>query len=113
MSGEYVYFTLNESIPLGVLKELNGFDERLNGAYGNNDRDLGARANMIGWKFMVNPGSIVCKLGNRATAHEKLPGLKKGAIRTVEDNYRIVSEKLARIARGEESARTPDGWGIV
>lgn len=110
--GEYVYFSVNESIPLSVLKELNGFDERLNGAYGNNDRDLGARANMIGWKWMVNVDSVVCKMGNRQMAHSMLPGVKKKTIRSVEDNYAIVTQKLQRIAKGEESARTPNGWGI-
>src|SRR3990167_1255521 len=53
MPGGKIYM-LGDSIPLAVMKELNGGDERYDGGDGANDLDVGMRANIAGWKVAVD-----------------------------------------------------------
>jgi len=110
MPGDKIYM-LGDSIPLAVMKELNGWDQIYDSGYGSNDVDIGIRANMIGWKFAVDLAApILKKLGDKSTAH-LLPTIKTEFIRTPEDNYRIFQERIKAIQEGRESVRVPEGKG--
>ena len=108
MPGDVVYL-LGESVPLAVLRELNGLDERYDGGYGSNDVDLGTRANHIGWRFGLYPRPLLKKLtlSNQA----QIPGAAKQRVRQPEDNYKFFEHRRRAITEGKELARVPDGWG--
>lgn len=111
LPGEKFYAGLNESIPLGLLRELNGWDERYNGGYGSNDIDIGVRANMLGWKFVVNPESINYKFGMPGAAAGRIPAKEKERLRSPEDNAKMFEERRHKIDIGEESVRVPAEFG--
>lgn len=109
MPGSMIYL-LGDSIPLRVLKELNGFDEAYDSGYGSNDIDIGVRANMLGWKFVLNPRSIVYKLGT-PTSSRVLPGVNKQRLRTAAANYQIFLNRVAAIQAAQEAVAVPKGRG--
>ena len=106
--GDCVYL-LGDSVPLAVLKELGGVDERLIGGYSANDICVGMRANILGWKFALNPHIRLKKL--TLSGQNQIPGKQKPRIRSPEDNYRFVMNKIERIKANIESIKTPSGWG--
>lgn len=110
MPGDKIYM-LGDSIPLSVLKELNGWDERYDGGYGSNDLDLGMRVNAVGWKFAVDIAApTLKKLGDKNTAH-LLPTIPTEFIRSPEDNYKILQERVKAINEKRERVAVPDGFG--
>ena len=104
------YAALNESIPMAVLKEINGWDERFNGGYGVNDIDLGMRAALIGWEFLVDFKSINRKLGDQSVLG-KIPRKQKARLRTPDDNYKLYLDHIQRIVEGKETVAVPPGHG--
>lgn len=111
LPGDKFYAALNESIPMKILKELNGWDERQDGGYGSNDILMGMKANLVGHKFMVAPALVNWKFGQPNTAQNWIPGKYKKKVRQPEDNYRFYEDTIQRIKDGKESVRTPLGWG--
>lgn len=109
MPGDKVYL-IPDSIPLAVLKELGGIDERYDGGYGSNDIDLAVRANMIGWHFGLNPSCIVQKLGTPELS-AKIPGIKKPKVRTPSDNFEMFQRRMQAIRDGREPAKVPSEFG--
>ena len=110
MPGDKIYM-LGDSVPLAVMKELNGWDERYDGGYGSNDLDVGLRANMAGWKFAADLAApTLKKLGDKSMAH-LLPTIKTKFIRQPEDNYRMLQERIKAINEGREPIAVPDGFG--
>lgn len=107
--GNLFYASLNESIPMAVLKDLNGWDERYDGGYASNDIDLGVRASMIGWKFLLKP-TVNFKIG-QASMPRPVKTVVKPQLRTPEENYRVFQQKVERMARGEEPVRVSKGYG--
>jgi hypothetical protein len=109
LPGDFFYGSLNESIPMSVLQELNGWDQIYDGGYGRSDIDLGFRANQIGWKFLIVPESINNKFGTQATVG-KVPGKGKQRIRG--DNWEIYQRERANILAGARSPKAIIGaWG--
>jgi glycosyltransferase involved in cell wall biosynthesis len=111
LTGSLFYFGLNESIPLAILDELNGWDERYDGARGSADVDIGIRANMLGHKFITNLNALNYKFGTNATSRA-IPGFKKETSRSSEDNLELLKAKIKRAEEGEDIV-TPDGFGKV
>lgn len=111
LSGDKFYAALNESIPLRVLKDLNGWDERYNGGYSANDIDLGTRANIIGWKFLVDPKSVNMRFGMPGMSVGVIPQKSKPRLRKPEENFKIFQARLKAIVEGREDPVTPDGFG--
>ena len=108
--GDYVYL-LGDSVPLAVVKDLNGIDERYIGGYGSNDVDFGVRANHIGHRWALNPHIRLKKL---TISHQaQIPGKTKPKVRTPEDNYRFFQARRQAITEGRESPVVPNGWGIL
>jgi hypothetical protein len=108
--GEKIYM-LGDSMPLRVLKELNGWDEIYNGGYSANDVCIGTRANMLGWRFAVDrQAEPLKKLGDKSMAH-LLPGAGTRFVKTPEQNFAIYENRMRAIAEGRESIRTPKGRG--
>jgi hypothetical protein len=109
LSGGLFYASLNESIPLAVLKELNGWDERYDGGYASNDIDLGTRAELVGWKFLLNP-TINYKIGMygiRRPVHT----LIKEQIRTPQQNHQLYRDRIWAIHSKQQTVRVPVGFG--
>lgn len=106
--GDYVYL-LGDSVPLSVMKELGGVDERYVGGYGSNDLDFAVRANHIGHRWALNPHVRLRKL---TLSHQaQIPGKAKPKVRQPEDNYRFFQARRRAVTEGRESPRVPDGWG--
>lgn len=108
--GEYVYL-LGDSVPLSVVKELGGIDERYVGGYGSNDVCFGIRANRIGHRWTLNPHVRLNKL--TISGQAQIPGKAKPKVRTPEDNYRFFQARRQAIVEGRENPRVPDGWGLI
>ena len=107
LPGDYWYGSLNESIPAAVIKEINGWSELFDGAYGIADVDLGVRANMAGWKFLIKPDSINRKLGQKSDSGV-VPARNKPQTRSLNDNWRLFEEM-----RASGKWRVPDGSGLI
>jgi hypothetical protein len=107
--GHLFYASLNESIPLAVLKALNGWDERYDGGYASNDVDLGVRANMIGWRFVLNP-TINFKIG-QASMPRHMRTVVKPHHRSPQENHQRFLNRIEAISQGREPLRVPAGWG--
>ena len=106
LPGDKWYGSLNESIPAAVVKEVNGWNERFDGAYGIADIDLGVRANMAGWRFLVKPDSVNRKFGQKSESGV-IPARNKPQTRTLADNWRLFEEMKA-----SGRWRVPDGSGL-
>ena len=113
LPGYYFYAGLNESIPMHVLRHLNGWDQRYDGGYGGVDIDLGTRANMIGWKFLVKTDSINKKFGKQGDggAIGIMPIKEKKELRARGENYKIYRERIKKIIERIENVETPSGHG--
>jgi hypothetical protein len=98
--GDVFYISLNESVPLQVIKDIGGLDEAYDGGYGISDIDFGLRANIAGWQFLLNPNSVNYKLGQQGN-HMVIPGKSKPRIRPPEENYKYFQDKIAKIRLGE------------
>lgn len=109
MPGHLIYL-IPDSIPLAVLKELNGLDEAYDGGYGSNDIDVGVRANLLGWHFGLNPTCIVQKLGTPELSAQ-IPGVSKPKVRTPEENYQLFLKRMEMIKEGKEQIAVPNGRG--
>ena len=107
--GDFIYL-LGDSVPLAVVKELGGIDERYVGGYGSNDVDFGVRANHIGHRWALNPHVKLKKL--TLSGQAQIPGKAKPKVRTPEDNYRFFQARRQAIMDGKESPRVPSGWGL-
>lgn len=107
LPGDFFYAGLNESMPLAVLKEINGFNQDLDGGYGCADIELGMRANLAGWKFLNYPESINFKLGQRANS-AKIPGKFKKDIRTP-DEQRAIAQRVISDIRAGASVKIENG----
>ena len=108
--GEFVYL-LGDSVPMSVVRELNGIDERYVGGYGSNDVDFGMRANHIGHRWTLNPHVKLRKL--TLSGQAQVPWKDKPKVRTPEDNYRFFQKRRQAVTEGRESPRVPDGWGLI
>lgn len=108
--GEYVYL-LGDSVPMVVVKEINGIDERLIGGYSCNDILFGISANHIGHRWALNPHVRLNKL--TISGQAQIPGKMKPKVRVPEDNYRFFQTRRQAIAEGKESPRVPEGWGLT
>lgn len=108
LPGGKFYAALNESIPMSVLREVNGWDEIYNGGYAVNDIDLGTRANMAGWKFLLIPKSINKKFGGHGIS-DVIPTKRKIKLRTSEDNYAMWQREMKRIGAGERTYKSLEG----
>lgn len=102
-------YLLGDSVPTTVAKELNGIDERLIGGYSANDICFGMRANVLGWKWALNPHVKLKKL--TLSGQNQIPSKYKPRIRAPEDNYRFAMNRIAQIKAGKESLKVPTGWG--
>ena len=109
LPGSLFYASLNESIPMAVLKELNGWDERYDGGYASNDVDLGVRAELVGWKFLLNP-TVNCKIGMYGI-QRPVHTLVKPQVRSPQDNHQLFKDRMWKVASGQEPARVPAGHG--
>lgn len=110
MPGGFVYFNV-DSLPMAVIRDLNGLDERYDGGYGICDIDLGWRANRIGWKFLARDDGPVCKkLGMRA-ALVNLPRKPKKELRSVEENRSFFYRRQEAIRSGKERVAVPRKYG--
>lgn len=108
--GEKIYL-LGDSIPLRVMKELNGWDMIYNGGYGSNDIDIGVRANLASWKFVLDPSApTLKKLGDKSIAH-LLPTAPTVYTKSPEENYELFLQRIAAIKEGKESVAVPEGRG--
>ena len=107
--GEQVYL-LGDSVPLSVVKELNGIDERYIGGYGSNDVCFGTRANHIGHRWALNPHVRLKKL--TLSGQAQIPGKMKPKVRQPEDNYRFFQARRTAITEGKENPKVPTGWGL-
>jgi len=105
MPGEKIYL-IPDSVPMAVLRKLNGLDEIYNGAYGVNDIDVGVRANMVGHRFALDPTLVARKLGTPSLS-AKIPGLNKPKTRTWDDNYAIFQLRMEAIRKGREPVAVP------
>ena len=105
LPGEFFYGALNESIPKAVWKELGGWDEIYDGGYSAADIDLGTRANMIGWKFLIYPNSINNKLGTKGTSGH-IPGVFKPTIRQPHENLALYQWQMEAIKSGKRKVRS-------
>ncbi len=111
--GNKFYAAINDSLPLHILKNLNGLDERYAGGHSGVDIDLGCRAEAIGWKFAVDVDCVNKALdvtGTVSTVDGKIPEKKKVRLRTQAANYQIYEKRMDAIREGE-SPRTPRGYG--
>ena len=106
LPGDKWYGSLNESIPKAVVEECNGWNEAMDGVYGVADVDLGVRANLAGWKFLVKLDSINRKLGQKSDSGI-IPARNKPQTRTLADNWRLFEEMKA-----SGRWRVPDGSGL-
>lgn len=104
LPGRFFYGALNESIPMAVLRELNGWCESYDGGYGSADIDLGTRANLIGWKFLNKPDSVNAKFGTKGTSAH-IPGVFKPIVKSPEENYAHYEKQMAAILNGERSVK--------
>ena len=110
MPGDFVYFNV-DSLPMAVIRDLNGLDERYDGGYGICDIDLGWRANRIGWKFLARDDGPVCnKLGMRS-ALVNLPRKPKKELRSVEENRAFFHRRQDAIRSGKEAVSIPQNYG--
>ena len=107
--GDYIYL-LGDSVPLAIVNELGGIDERYIGGYGSNDVDFGMRANKISHKWALNPHVRLNKL--TISGQAQIPGKMKPKVRTPEDNYHFFRARRQAIIDGRESPRVPEGWGL-
>jgi hypothetical protein len=108
MPGHLIYL-IPDSVPMDVLKALNGLDEIYDGAYGTNDICLGVRANLVGHRFLLDPTLIAKKLGVPETS-KNIPGVKKPKIET-QDNLALFRQRLKAISEGRETVAVPEGRG--
>lgn len=107
--GDFVYL-LGDSVPLSVVRELNGIDERYVGGYGSNDICFGVRANHVGHRWALNSHVKLRKL--TLSHQEQIPGRTKPKVRMPEDNYRFFQRRRRAVTEGKESPRVPSGWGM-
>lgn len=105
ITGERIYL-IPDSVPMEVLRQLNGLDESYDDGYGSNDIDLATRANMIGHKFYLDPKLIARKFGVPETS-VNIPGVKKPKHRL--DNYNQVY--MPRMRQIRSVIKTPKGRG--
>lgn len=110
MPGEYVYFNV-DSLPMAVLKDLNGLDERYDGGYGLCDIDLGWRANRIGWKFIASEKHQTCKKLGMRGALVNLPRKPKAETKSVDQLRQFFEAKKHFIQCGKETISVPPGFG--
>ena len=110
MPGEFVYFNV-DSLPMAVLKDLNGLDERYDGGYGICDIDLGWRANRIGWKFIAHNNAPTCKKLGMRDKLVTLPRKAKAETKSVDQLRAFYEAKRAAIQRGVETVSVPTGFG--
>ncbi len=113
--GDKIYL-IPDSIPLAVLKQLNGLDEAYDGGYGVNDIDVGVRANMLGHRFALDPALVARKLGTPQMS-ARIPGVKKPYRRDLEweeswrENFAMFQNRMQAIREGRESIAVPEGRG--
>lgn len=101
------YGSLNESIPMSVMRKINGWDEIYDGAYGVSDIDVGWRAHQAGWRFLVLPDLINYKLGDQSTART-IPGKYKPRVEG-QDNLAIFEQVKADVRDGKRTYRAEQG----
>ena len=65
---------------------------------------------MIGWKWVLNPQSVIYKVGT-PTSSEVLPGTRKTRIRTPNDNLAMFERRIKAIEQGLEPIAVPAGRG--
>ena len=107
--GDYIYL-LGDSVPMSIIRKLNGIDERLIGGYASNDILFGISANHIGHRWALNPHVKLKKL--TLSGQTQIPGKMKPKVRQPEDNYRFFQVRRQAVTEGKESPRVPDGWGV-
>lgn len=107
MSPSWFYMAVNHSIPLRILKILNGLDQRYTGYYGLTDIDLGIRASSLGWHFCIADDFPVTLQVNT----KNIPKMTKYVYGPSSSKMPEMNERLRRIFDEKESARTPKGYG--
>ena len=108
----HLVYMIPDSVPLEILKQVNGWDQRFNGMYGSNDINLAYRCELFGHKFLLNPVSISQKLGtpkSSALLPAKLSAFEKTG--TPEDAYALHLKIKERIDTGQETYAVPDRFG--
>lgn len=108
LPGDFFYAALNESIPRHVLKEINGWNEDLDGGRGSADIELGMRANIAGWKFLTYPESINKALGANAS-RTAIPGKFKKNTRTPDEQRAVAMNIINDISSGVKSVKIEHG----
>lgn len=115
ITGDKIYL-IPDSVPMAVLRKLNGIDEIYDGGYGVNDIDLGVRANMVGHRFALDSTFIARKLGTPSLSG-RIPGLKKpyrGNLtreQSWQQNYAVYERRMEAIRDGREPVAVPPGRG--
>jgi glycosyltransferase involved in cell wall biosynthesis len=109
MPGRKIYL-IPDSVPMDVLRELNGLDEAYDGGYGSNDVDVGWRANYVGHRFELDPTLLAHKMGTKANA-QLIPGVRRDWLRTPQENEGIFNRRVEEIKAGRESVAVPEGRG--
>jgi len=107
--GHVIYF-IGDSIPLVLLKTLNGWDQQYDGGRGINDIDLAVRANALGWRWVLNVRYLLYKLGTQESL-KAIPKRGKPYTRTSDENYQLYLARINAINAGLESIVTPIGRG--
>jgi glycosyltransferase involved in cell wall biosynthesis len=110
ISGRFYYAAGNESIPLAVIRELNGFDERYDNSWGTSDIDIGLRAEMIGWQFALVE-TYTKKIGGHTVKPAALTAKPKTWERTPEATLQMFYDRLRRIQQQGEPIPVPKGFG--
>lgn len=108
MPGDKIYL-INDSIPMRVLRLMNGVDERYDGIYAVFDIDTGMRANLCGHKFLLNPNSVVARFGMPGV--KPIPGVTKKKTGTPDEARQFLSERIDKINKGEELVAVPGEYG--
>ena len=111
ISGNVFYAALNESIPMSVLKEINGWDMDYDGGRGSADTDLGMRANYAGWKFLCDPSSAMInrKFGQEGTSHVFPTKPKEQQPRTTAQNAVYFDHRAKQLKEGACGPRCENG----
>ena len=96
----------NESVPLNVCLEINGWDENFDRSHGWDDLDFGYRAAKTGHRFIVDPKNKVYAI-SRDELRRVIPQLKWDSDRPINRNEGYYLRR-----RSSQEYRAPNEWEI-